>query len=193
MGPITIRPAAQADAAALLAVYAPYVTDTAISFETEVPGEAEFRDRIRRVTARYPYLVAERAGEIVGYAYAHPFVGRAAYDYSAEATIYLSAGEQGRGTGRALYEALEEALRDMGITNLYACIGLPEQPDEYLTSNSMDFHAHMGFTLAGTFRNCGRKFGRWYHMVWMEKLIAPHRPDPGPIRPWPEIQNAKSE
>ncbi|MBQ7477690.1 MAG: N-acetyltransferase, partial [Selenomonadaceae bacterium] len=101
-------------------------------------------------------------------------VGRAAYDWSAELTIYLNPEEKGHGIGRKLYEAIEEKLAGMGIKNLYACIGDPLEEDEYLTRNSEKFHAHMGFTKVGTFHKCGHKFGRWYNMIWMEKIIGKH-------------------
>ena len=186
MEDLIIRPVTPADAAGLLGVYAPFVTDTAISFEEIVPTEAEFRARIQKTTAFYPYFAAVRGDTIVGYAYAGAFVGRAAYRWDAEMTIYLSPSEQKRGTGRKLYAAMEEALGRMGIQNLYACIGLPETPDEYLNNNSAEFHRHMGYRLVGTFLNCGRKFGRWYHMIWMEKLIGDHGAAPAEVRPWPE-------
>ena len=86
----------------------------------------------------------------------------------------------------------EEELRRMGITNLYACIAYPVQEDEYLTRNSAQFHEHLGFTLAGTFRRCGYKFGRWYDMVWMEKLLAPHRPQQPPIIPYPNLPHGEN-
>ena len=84
----------------------------------------------------------------------------------------------------ALYEALADRLQAMGILNLYACIGYPQAEDEYLTKNSAQFHEHLGFTLAGTFHNCGYKFGRWYDMIWMEKIIGEHRPDQPDIVPY---------
>ena len=174
MNAATIRKAEVRDANDILAVYAHYVAHTAISFECEVPTLAEFRKRIEKTLENYPYLVAVRDGMITGYAYAGPFVGRAAYRWSAELTIYLKPEEKGRGTGRALYEALEKELSAMGITNLYACIGDPLAEDEYLTKNSEHFHAHMGFQKVGTFYKCGYKFGRWYNMIWMEKIIGPH-------------------
>ena len=86
--------------------------------------------------------------------------------------------------GRVLYEALADRLKAMGILNLYACIGYPQVEDEYLTKNSAQFHEHLGFTLAGTFHNCGYKFGRWYDMIWMEKIIGEHRPDQPDIVPY---------
>lgn len=171
---ITIRDATIQDAERLLAIYAYYVEHTAISWEWEVPSIEEFRGRIQRTLQRYPYLVAQKDGVVVGYTYAGPFVGRRAYDWSCELTIYLDPEARGEGLGRALYEALEDRLKRMGIQNMYACIGYPDEDDEYVTKNSAQFHEHMGFTLAGTFHKCGYKFGRWYNMVWMEKLIGAH-------------------
>lgn len=174
MDMVQIRLAEISDAKDILAVYEYYVEHTAISFEYDVPTLAEFRERIRKTLSKYPYLVAVRDGKIVGYSYAGAFVGRAAYDWSAELTIYLNPEEKGHGTGRKLYEAIEEKLANMGIKNLYACIGDPLEEDEYLTRNSEKFHAHMGFQKVGTFHKCGHKFGRWYNMIWMEKIIGKH-------------------
>lgn len=170
-----IRSAAVTDAERLLEIYAYYVEHTAITFEYDVPAPEEFRARIAHTLERYPYLVLEEDGVIRGYAYAGVFKGRAAYDRSCEMTIYLDHEAKGRGAGRALYEALEEELRKMGILNLYACIGDPIVEDEYLTKNSEQFHRHMGYTKVGEFHQCGYKFGRWYNMIWMEKLIGEHK------------------
>lgn len=103
-------------------------------------------------------------------------MGRAAYDWAAELTIYLDHDARRGGLGRVLYEALADRLKAMGVLNLYACIGYPQVEDEYLTRNSAQFHEHLGFTLAGTFHNCGYKFGRWYDMIWMEKSSASTAP-----------------
>lgn len=89
--------------------------------------------------------------------------------------------------GRMLYEAIEKELGKMGITNLYACIGYPENDDEYLTTNSYDFHTHMGYTLAGRFHKCGYKFDRWYDMAWMEKIIGSHTEKQAPVIPYPDV------
>lgn len=178
-----IRVATPADAEALLAIYAPYVQHTAITFETAVPAAADFKNRIAATLPRYPYLVAQAAGEIVGYAYTGAFVGRAAYDWAAETSIYLAAGRRGKGWGRKLYAALEAVSRAQGLVNLYACIGMPAEPqDPYLTDASAAFHAHLGYRRVGTFRRCGYKFARWYDMIWMEKIIGAHRtPMPAPM------------
>ena len=190
MKALKIRVADVLDAEALLALYAPYVTETAISFETEVPTLAEFRRRITGTLARYPYLVAERDGEILGYAYTGPFVGRAAYDWAAEVSIYVRWGMRGQGVGRALYEALESVSRAQHLINLEACIGVQScADDEYLTHNIADFHAHMGYRLVGRFERCGYKFGRWYDMIWMEKIIGEHVDDPAPVVPFSKLKN----
>ena len=169
---LIVRDATLSDAARLLEIYDPYVQNTAISFEYETPSLEEFKARMEKTLRRYPYLVAEKDGRVEGYAYAGPFIARAAYDHSCELTIYLAQGLQKCGMGRALYEALEEALRRLGILNLYACIGWPEVPDEYLTTNSADFHAHLAFKKVGEFHKCGYKFGRWYDMIWMRRSSA---------------------
>ena len=177
----TVRDATLEDAARILEIYSHYVRDTAISFEYEVPTLSQFQERMRKIMERYPYLVIEDEGGIQGYAYAGPFVGRAAYDWSCELTIYLDRTAHKRGLGRELYEALEERLTEMGIQNLYACIGWSEIEDEYLNQNSAQFHAHLGFKTVGRFQKCGRKFGRWYDMVWMEKIVGDHSPECRPL------------
>ena len=123
MSDITIRNAALADAPRILEIYAYYVEHTVITFEYDVPSLAEFEGRMRDIMQKYPYLVIERDGRIEGYAYAHAFVGRAAYDWAAELTIYLDHDARRGGLGRALYEALADRLKGMGILNLYARIG----------------------------------------------------------------------
>jgi len=173
-----IRSAVPQDAPALLAVYAPYIRDTAITFEYDTPSETEFARRIADTLKRYPYLVLEEEGEILGYAYAGTFKSRAAYDWAVEVTIYIRRDVHGKGYGRALYEALEAALRERNILNCYACISWTEQPDEYLTQDSPRFHERMGYRLCGTFRRCGYKFGRWYDMIWMEKMLGSHEENP---------------
>ena len=167
-----IRNAVTEDAESLLGIYSYYVEKTAVSFEYEVPSVQEFRNRIANTIKKYTYIVIEEDGEIKGYAYAGVFKGRAAYDHCCEVTIYLEHGSKGKGYGRALYEALEEALEKRGMINLYACIADPIAEDEYLTRNSEHFHQHMGYTKVGEFHKCGYKFGRLYNMIWMEKIIG---------------------
>ena len=176
-----IREVTLADAPCLLEIYAYYVRETAVSFEVTVPSLDEFRDRIARITARYPYLVAEEDGRVLGYAYAGTFKPREAYDRCCELSIYLARDARRRGLGRQLYTALENELKAMNLLNLYTCIGVPEQEDEYLTLDSVRFHTRMGFAEVGRFRRCGYKFGRWYDMVWMEKIVGPHPAVPTPV------------
>ena len=178
----TIEGAVPEDAEELVAIYDYYVQNTAITFEYETPTAAEFRRRIENTLGRFPYLVLRQDGRIRGYAYAGPFRTRAAYDWCCETSIYLRRGATKCGMGRALYQALEKALGQMGILNMYAVVACPEEKeDEYLTSNSLDFHRHLGFEQAGLYHRCGYKFGRWYHMVWMEKHIGDHADTPLPV------------
>ncbi len=185
---ITIRDAEPEDVGRLLEIYDYYVKNTAITFDYETPSPEAFRARMEETQRRYPFLVILADGRVEGYACAGPFKARAAYDRSCETTIYLAPEARKRGLGRALYEALEQALREMGILNLYACIGMPRRDDEYLTTNSADFHAHLGYTEVGRYHSCGFKFGRWYDMIWMEKLIGEHGAHPSPVTDHPSLK-----
>lgn len=182
MSGATIRAAVLADAPRILEIYAYYVERTAVSFEYEVPALAEFEERMRGVMRRYPYLVAEVDGRVLGYAYAGPFASRAAYSWACETTIYLDRNARGRGIGRMLYKELERELQGMGILDLCACIAWSEAEDQYLTRDSARFHARMGFVEVGRFRKCGYKFGRWYDMIWMEKTVGEHVAEQPPVR-----------
>lgn len=184
---ITVRNASMTDAERILEIYSYYVQNTAISFEYEPPLLDEFKERMERIMRHYPYLVILKDGHIEGYACARAFVGRSAYDWSCETTIYIDHNSQHCGMGRIIYEALEARLRDMCILNLYACIGYPTNNDKYLTTNSADFHAHLGFVKVGEFHKCGYKFGRWYDMIWMEKIIGEHCYDQKPVICYSEI------
>lgn len=196
-----IRDARPEDAADLLDIYRPYVEGTAITFELAVPSLSDFRDRVSAtLAAGYPYLVAQEepvtgvrppsgagaspsapGGRVLGYAYAGVFKGREAYRHSVELSIYVAQEARRGGVGGALYRALEEELVGRGFKNAYACIAIPPlvdgQPvqDPYLDMNSVRFHEHLGFSMVGTFHECAYKFGRYYDMCWMEKMIAPHR------------------
>ncbi len=183
----SIRMAEEADAPALLDIYRPYVEQTAITFEYDVPTSAEFARRITATLQRYPYLVAEADGVPVGYAYAAPFKERAAYDWAVETSIYVRQGLPGRGCGGQLYSALERLLRAQHILNLNACIAWTAEADAHLDNNSTEFHAHLGYVPVGTFHQCGYKFGRWYDMIWMEKMLAPHPETPKPVVPVAQI------
>lgn len=184
---VQLRVATAADAEELRAIYAPYVEKTAISFEYETPDAAQMRRRIESTLEKHPYLVAQAEGEILGYAYATAFKARKAYAHAVETTVYVRRDQRRTGIGRRLYTALEQLCRAQGILNLNACIAYTEREDEYLTQGSPAFHGRMGYETVGTFHRCGYKFGRWYDMVWMEKLIGIHSADAREVIPFPEL------
>jgi len=174
-----IRFAAAEDAAALLAIYRPYIPDTYITFEWSDPGEAEFARRIEATLAAYPYLVYEEDGHILGYAYAGRQMDRAAYDWNAVLSIYLDQSERGRGIGSKLYGALLELLRLQGVRHAYALISAPNPPSEA-------FHEKMGFERLALFPQMGYKIGGWWDILWMGKLLNPLG-DPAPFRALGEL------
>ena len=159
-----IRAAGEADVPEILAIYAPYVLNTTVSFEYEVPSPADFLQRFRDVTAQYPWLVYEEEGRILGYAYASAPYTRAAYAWCAEPSIYLRPEARGRGIGKNLYSVLEAILARQGYRNLYALI------TEENTS-SIRFHEKMGYIHRVNFPECGFKFGRWLGLNWLEKRL----------------------
>ncbi len=168
---LTVRSATPDDAEVLRNIYAYYVEETAISFEFEVPSAEEFRRRIENTLAGYPYLVAEHDGRPIGYAYAGNFRPRPAYDHCCELTVYLDKNERKGGAGGLLYRTIESELARRGFEICYACIAVPCGEDEYVDTNSRDFHAHMGYETVGVFRRSGKKFGHYYDMVYMEKQL----------------------
>ena len=184
---LTIRMATPADAEALLAIYGPYVQNTAVSYEYEIPSSEEFTARITKTLKTYPYLAAVYQGEIVGYAYASRLHERKAYDWSVETSIYVRQDMRGLHVGQRLYDALEYLLRRQNILSVNACIAYPEVEDEYLTRSSVRFHERMGYKLIGHFHRCAYKFGRWYDMVWMEKALGEFPEIPAPFIPLPEL------
>lgn len=193
MEDIVFRNACLEDAGRLLEIYSYYVEKTAITFEWTSPSLEEFKERMKHTMERYPYIAAVQDGRIIGYSYVSAFVGRKAYDWAVETTIYLDASYRHRGAGRKLYAVMEELLRRMNVLNLNACIGYPSEDDEYLTKNSALFHEHMGYRLAGEFKSCGYKFGRWYNMVWMEKMIGEHTKNPEKVLNYNEIKGNLSD
>lgn len=162
-----IRPVTPNDAAAIAAIYVPYVTDTAITFEIEVPTAADFAQRITTITSTHPFLVAEDLdGTVVGYAYASPYKGRAAYDWTVEVSIYIDQTFRSQGMGTALYDALEDQLTRAGMVNFLACIALPNDP-------SIAFHTKRGYEQVAHFKGVGYKFDRWHDIIWMQKRVVP--------------------
>ncbi|MBQ8237153.1 MAG: N-acetyltransferase [Oscillospiraceae bacterium] len=159
-----IRIATEADVPAILAVYAPYILDTTITFEYEVPTQAEFLARFRAITARYPWLVWEADGEILGYAHGSAPFERAAFRWSCEASVYLRPDARGRGIGKKLCTALEKLLAAQGHRLCYAIITSDN-------SASLAFHRKMGYTVTAELPGCGWKFGRWLGVTWVEKTL----------------------
>ncbi len=188
MNKITIRTAQLSDASEILKIYTPYVENTAITFEYEVPSTKEFEGRIASTLEKYPYIVAILEGKIVGYAYAGAFKSRAAYDWGVEMTVYVDRNLKRMGIGRILYEKIEAILGAQGILNVNACIGYPEKEDEHLTWDSVKFHDKLGYKKIGHFHECGYKFNRWYDMVWMEKLIGEHTDHQESIKTFDEVR-----
>lgn len=179
---ISIRWAKASDAAQLLDIYAPYVKDTAITFEYMVPTMEEFSERMRKTLTKYPYLVAVQEEQILGYAYASEFKSRAAYDWAVETTIYVKQETRKSGVGKKLYLDLEGVLKRQNICNLYACIAYPNP-------GSIGFHEHLGYQTIGHFSKCGYKFETWYDMIWMEKMIGEHTINPEPFIPITELDD----
>lgn len=164
--PILVRPATVADAAACAAIYEPYITDTAISFELVPPGAAEMAERIVDFAATHAWLVAEQGDRIIGYAYGHAFAPRAAYAWSVETSIYVDLGHRGGGVGRALYGDLLPILAARGYRRAFAGIALPNEP-------SVGLHAALGFETVAVFRRVGWKQGAWHDVAWMQLDLVP--------------------
>lgn len=166
-----IRRATTADAAACREVYAPYVRETTVTFETEVPSVEDFAGRISRALERYDWLVAESDGRVVGYAYAGPVKDRAAYHWSCEVSVYVDPGARGHGLGRSLYRELFARLGAAGFRRLLAIITLPNEP-------SVALHRAMGFREAGRLERIGFKHGRWLDVLWLQADLGPDHEAP---------------
>ena len=175
-----IRPATVQDVPQILDIYRPYIETTAISFEYTVPTLKEFTDRFLGITAQFPWLVWEESGHILGYAYGSLPFERAAYQWSAEASIYLCPEARGKGIGRKLYAALEDILRKQGYRKVYAIITTANEA-------SVAFHKAVGYRHTATFPDCGYKFGAWYGTVWMEKDLNSWSTPPKPPIPVTEL------
>ena len=164
MPDLTIRPATPADAAAIAAIYAPYVRETAVSFEEIPPSPDEFAARLEKCRGRWQRLVAESDGNVVGYAYGSQHRERAAYRWSVEVTVYVARDQHRRGIGRALYEALLADLAGKGFCTAFAGVTLPNDA-------SIGLHTGLGFTPIGVFRSVGWKFGRWHDVAWFQRTL----------------------
>lgn len=180
-----LRPANEADCAAMAAIYAPYVNETDVSWEYEAPDAAEMQTRLREhVAAGYPWLVAEEEGRVIGYAYAGRFAARRGYDWDAELTVYLDRAERGRGAGSALYAALLSCLRRQGVVNAYALVTSPNEASDA-------FHTALGFTRAALLPACGYKCGHWVGLSYYHVALAPHEEVPAPFVPFSPEQVAE--
>ncbi|MFT3677055.1 MAG: GNAT family N-acetyltransferase [Chitinophagaceae bacterium] len=166
-----IRLAQPADAVAILAIYAPYIRDTSLTFETEVPDNDIFADRIRQYTADFPWLVYKAGGEIAGYAYASRYRERVAYQWSVECSVYIATAYFGKGVAALLYDKLFALLRAQGFMNVYAVINLPNQ-------RSVTFHEKMGFRYFATYPNVGYKLGKWKNVGWWQLQLNEYIPEP---------------
>ena len=162
---IEIRNVQVEDAANLVAIYAPYVEKTAITFETQVPTVEDFKNRIKKTMKKFPYLVAIEEGQIVGYAYASTYYARAAYDWTVELSVYVQKEARGKGVGTLLYTALEEELTVRGFKNFLACIALPNPA-------SIALHEKRGYEQVAHFKKVGYKFGTWHDIVWLQKSLV---------------------
>ena len=186
-----IRIATVEDAEAIQQIYAPYVLETCITFETHVPSVEEFRGRIANTLNTHPYFVAELDGEVVGYCYAGFFRPRVAYSRSIETSVYLRGDIKGGGLGRRFYTLLEDVLRMQNVTNAYACIATHEPPCKEAPDTSRLFHEHLGYKLVGTFEKCGYKLDQWFDMIWMEKMLVDEHPLPCPaFVPFAELDHS---
>jgi L-amino acid N-acyltransferase YncA len=168
VGRVLIRHADPArDAAACAEIYAPFVSDSGVSMEEQVPDEPEFARRIERISLTHPWLVAERDGTVVGFAYGSPHRARAGYRWAADVAVYVAAAERRRGVGRALYESLLPLLARQGLYVACAGIALPNDA-------SVALHEAVGFTAVGIYRGIGFKSGSWWDVGWWQaQLIEP--------------------
>ena len=170
-----IRDASEGDAEACAAIYAPYVTDTAITFELDPPSAAQLAERMAAALRTHAWVVLEEDGRVVGYAYGHSFHARPAYRWSCEVSVYLEFGRRRTGAGRALYEELFPRLAGRGYRTLVAGMTLPNDA-------SVGLHRAMGFEPVGTYRQIGWKHGAWHDVAWSQRTIAPSQDPPAELQ-----------
>jgi phosphinothricin acetyltransferase len=179
---LKIRMASTADCASILSIYKYYVLNTCITFEYDVPSVEEMENRMKSIQTKYPYLVAEIDGKIIGYAYATDFRFRAAYQWSPECAIYLDNEMQGKGIGKILYQTLFSILKLQGFYNVFGGVGLPNE-------KSVQLHLKCGFEEIGTYKNIGYKHGKWHSTQWFQIVLNEHKIDPTLPKKMEEIQN----
>ena len=180
---LALRRVRQEDAAALAGIYAPFVRDTAVTFEYDAPDAEEFARRIAETSPTYPYLAAEADGRVIAYAYAHRFAVRAAYGWSAETSIYVDPAYCGCGVGRALYGALLQLLTMQRVQTAYAILALPNPA-------SAGLQEAFGFTLSGSYHRVGYKHGRWLDTAVYEKPLGTYAVPPTPMLPFASLDPA---
>lgn len=178
-----IRLAREADSSRLLEIYAPYIINTPITFEYDVPKISEFKDRVTATLMKLPWLVYEDGGIIKGYAYASEHRKRPAYDWSVDLSIYIDEEYQREGIGRALYGSLIDILRIQGYFNAFAGVTIPNIKSE-------GFHKSFGFIPIGIYKNVGYKFDRWYDTKWYQYMIKEHSFKPETIKSIKEIESS---
>lgn len=207
---VTLRLATASDADDIARFYAPYAEETAINFEYEAPDAEEFARRIEEVEQKFPFIVAQANGRVLGYAFARGMGERPAYGWSIDTSIYLDKSIRGHHVGSALYGALEAILIEQGVINMFACItvrrddglydlsGVPgltdanaSASDPHLPLTSPRFHAARGFHVVGRERSCGYKLGTWYDKLWMEKQVGERLEQPVPVTALPELPDEK--
>ncbi len=166
-----IREAYIEDAERLVEIYSYYVLRTAVSFEYNVPSIDEFKERIRKTKENYPYLVYLQDNQIIGYVYAGAYSTREAYSWTVSTSIYIDKDFRRCGAGSALYKALEEELKKRDIINLLAGVAYIDKEDEYLSHDSYKFHLRESYSEVAHMRSVGKKFNRWYDLMWFQKKV----------------------
>jgi L-amino acid N-acyltransferase YncA len=181
----TVRIASPGDAGDMVDIYAPFIRETAVTFENEVPSVEDFAARVAEILERFPWLACEDGGRVIGYAYACPHRARHAYRWSVETSIYVAEGRRKSGVGRALYGALLEILGVQGLCNAYAGITLPN-------AESAAFHESFGFRWIGTFPAVGYKQGAWRDVGWWHLRLGEGSSEPPEPRSFPEIRGGET-
>lgn len=181
---INFRFATVEDAGKILEIYKPYVENTTITFEYDVPALEEFKNRIKNILTDYPYIVCEYENKILGYAYAHKVWMRAAYQWDAELSVYINKRYMGNGLGTKLYKILIEILKLQNVVNVYGCVTYPNEKSDRL-------HESFGFKRVGIFENAGYKFGKWIGVTWFHKAISEYKKNPEKLKKISQIDKEK--
>jgi len=166
-----LRLATPADAAGILKIYAPYIENTSLTFETEVPSVTDFADRISHYLENWPWLVYEKDGKIAGYAYASRYRERTAYQWSVESSVYIHSDFHRAGIATILYTALFQLLQLQGFNTVYAVINLPND-------KSVAFHEKLGFSYFATYEKVGYKLGQWKNVGWWKLMVNEYGDEP---------------